>query len=101
MQAAVPSPPLKPRHSKAELWRRLSNRVLNRRLATVLVTTAVLSLAGAACGASRHPSVPPAVGRLLVTQTIDPSGGIPSEGAYSYVRVEHQDGTKVLEERLR
>ncbi len=36
-----------------------------------------------------------------MTQTIDPAGGIPIEGAYSYVRVETRDGTKIVEERLR
>jgi hypothetical protein len=53
------------------------------------------------CRGDQHQPVDRGTARLLVTQTVDVAGPIPSEGAYSYVRVENNEGDKVAEERLR
>jgi hypothetical protein len=56
-------------------------------------------LLAAACG-SAHNSAQPGVAKLLVGQTVNPGGGMPIEGAYSYVRVEDRSGGKVAERRV-
>jgi len=75
--------------------------VRTQRSTTLLVLTGALVLLGEGCGGSHRPAAHPAAARLVVTQTVDPAGGIPIEGAYSYLRVETRDGAKVVEERLR
>ena len=68
--------------------------------AAVIVLVAGTLLTGAGCGGSQSPTVQPGAGRLKVEQTVDRTGPIPIEGAYSYVRVENDGGDAVVEERL-
>jgi hypothetical protein len=68
------------------------------KLAGLLFLVTALVALGSGCGGDRQDAreVP---GRLLVAQTVDLTGPIPIEGAYSYVRVE-KDGDPIVEKRL-
>jgi hypothetical protein len=68
------------------------------RLSLLLGIAGVLLLVGTGCGGDKAPPASPA--NLIVEQTIDPHGGIPIEGEYSYVRIETPGGERVAEQRL-
>ena len=57
-----------------------------------------LALLAAACGGTHHSAKGPA--KLIVEQTVNYTGAVPIEGAYSYVRIEDQSGHKVTEQRV-
>ena len=71
-----------------------------KRVPALLVLATATLLTGAGCGGSQSPAVYPGTGRLRVEQTVDLTGPIPIEGAYSYVRVEDEAGDEVVQERL-
>jgi hypothetical protein len=58
-----------------------------------------LALLATACGGTHH-SAPSGAAKLIVVQTVKFGGAVPSEGAYSYVRVEDGGGNKVTEQRV-
>ena len=57
-----------------------------------------LALLAAACGGTHHSAKGPA--KLIVEQTVNYTGAVPIEGAYSYIRIEDQNGHKVTEQRV-
>ena len=57
-----------------------------------------LALLAAACGGTHHSAKGPA--KLIVEQTVNYTGAVPIEGAYSYVRIEDPSGHKVTEQRV-
>jgi hypothetical protein len=59
----------------------------------------VVTLLAASCG-STHKHAEPGASKLFVEQTVDRSGPLPIEGAYSYVRIEDRSGGKVTEQRV-
>lgn len=73
---------------------------MNDRLSLVLALAAT-PLLGAGCAGAHEKTLPSGSGTILVDQSIDPSGGIPIEGEYSYVRIEKPGGEKLIERRLR
>ena len=59
----------------------------------------VVTLLAVSCGGAQKPARPEA-SKLFVRQTVDWNGGIPFEGAYSYVRIEDHSGRAVTEQRV-
>jgi hypothetical protein len=78
----------------------IEHPVMVKSVPAILVLATATLLTGASCGGSQSPTVHSGAGRLQVKQTVDLTGPIPIEGAYSYVRVESEGDDEVVEERL-